>query len=552
MLYTFYKYLKNNGLISTIFKICSYLNKNGLFDFFNRVSQLNNYNKYDHPLESCSQNSLNSLPMIAVVVYKNDISAKDEKRIFNDFHNYDVVLVNSEDYAILFQELQFSRIIILYDLDLENLSKSIRMEINRLSLKIVNYGLTKKSLNNEINLVNKQKILVVNCFYYPLSFGGATIVVEELNKKFHENSLFDIYIFTITASNNKDLIGKIIRYEAFEQNVFTYYVDKLEHNNNLNNESNFLNAFESILLNLKPDIVHFHSIQGMGEEMINICHKIHIKTIVTCHDFWWVTEKQFLTTQNFLDNNVDNNVFQILKNEESMIVMNRKNALKKVNLILSPSVFLKKILLKLDFKNIKFNKNGIKIPRNNFSYSRVDKNSIVFGFIGGKSEIKGFNLIIEAFKKINSKKIKLIIVDNTTSLGYSSITINDLKGIPNYELIPSFKQNEIDLFYQRIDILLYPSLAIESFGLAPREAACRNKLIIATDIGGITEDISQNSNFYLPLSPKFDFEELCLKINQACILIEEGKKNYSKSFKYRDFSRQANELEDIYLSILNE
>ncbi|MEQ1076365.1 glycosyltransferase [Acinetobacter johnsonii] len=552
MLYTFYKYLKNNGLISTIFKICSYLNKNGLFNFFNRVSQLNNYNKYDHQLESCSQNSLNSLPMIAVLVHKNNISAKDETRIFNDFHNYDVVLVNSEEYAILFQELQFSRIVILYDLDLENLSKSIRMEINRLSLKIVNYDLTKKSLNNEINLVNKQKILVVNCFYYPLSFGGATIVVEEINKKIHDSNLFEIYTFTITASNNKDLIGKVLRYEAFEQNVFSYYVDKLKHNSNFNNQPDLLNAFENILSNLKPNLVHFHSIQGMGEEMINICHKINIKTIVTCHDFWWLTEKQFLTTQNFLDNNVDNNVFQILKNEESTIVMNRKNALKKVNLILSPSVFLEKILLKLDFKNIKFNKNGIKIPTNNFSYSRVDKNSIVFGFIGGKSEIKGFNLIIEAFKKINSKKIKLIIVDNTTSLGYSSITINDLKGIPNYELIPSFKQDEIDLFYQRIDILLYPSLAIESFGLAPREAACRNKLIIATDIGGITEDISQNSNFYLPLSPKFDFEELCLKINQACILIEEGKKNDSKSFIYRDFSRQANELEDIYLAILNE
>ncbi|MCU4394083.1 glycosyltransferase [Acinetobacter parvus] len=552
MLYTFYKYLKNNGLIATFFKICTYLNNNGLVNFFNRILQLNKYNKFDLSLEGCSPNSLNSLPMIAVVIYKNSISPENKEKLLSNFFNFDIIFVNFENCNVLFQEMQYSRIIILCDLEFEDLSNSIQIEINRLSLKVIKYALKNENLNSRNICFNKKKVLVVNCFYYPLSFGGATIVVEEINKKIHDSNLFEIYTFTITASNNKDLIGKVLRYEAFEQNVFSYYVDKLKHNSNFNNQPDLLNAFENILSNLKPNLVHFHSIQGMGEEMINICHKINIKTIVTCHDFWWLTEKQFLTTQNFLDNNVDNNVFQILKNEESTIVMNRKNALKKVNLILSPSVFLEKILLKLDFKNIKFNKNGIKIPTNNFSYRRVDKNSIVFGFIGGKSEIKGFNLIIEAFKKINSKKIKLIIVDNTTSLGYSSITINDLKGIPNYELIPSFKQDEIDLFYQRIDILLYPSLAIESFGLAPREAACRNKLIIATDIGGITEDISQNSNFYLPLSPKFDFEELCLKINQACILIEEGKKNDSKSFIYRDFSRQANELEDIYLAILNE
>ncbi|MBL3480222.1 hypothetical protein ELP88_29905, partial [Klebsiella pneumoniae] len=47
------------------------------------------------------------------------------------------------------------------------------------------------------NKAAKQKnILSVNCYYNPRSFGGATVVAEELNKRFDSNGNINIHVVT--------------------------------------------------------------------------------------------------------------------------------------------------------------------------------------------------------------------------------------------------------------------------------------------------------------------------------------------------------------------
>ncbi|MCV5198081.1 glycosyltransferase, partial [Escherichia coli] len=52
--------------------------------------------------------------------------------------------------------------------------------------------------------------------------------------------------------------------------------------------------FKHVLDLVKPDLVHFHSIQGLGVTMLDICHQRNIPIVVTAHDYWWLYEHQFI------------------------------------------------------------------------------------------------------------------------------------------------------------------------------------------------------------------------------------------------------------------
>jgi len=50
------------------------------------------------------------------------------------------------------------------------------------------------------------RVLSVNCLYYPRSFGGATIVAEEVNKRINALNGFEVHVFTALPSSVAPLI----------------------------------------------------------------------------------------------------------------------------------------------------------------------------------------------------------------------------------------------------------------------------------------------------------------------------------------------------------
>jgi O-antigen biosynthesis protein len=80
------------------------------------------------------------------------------------------------------------------------------------------------------------------------------------------------------------------------------------------------------------------------------------------------------------------------------------------------------------------------------------------------------------------------------NLGFASYNQQDLAGIPNAEIVPAYTQSNIDGFFASIDVLLFPTQWKESFGLTVREALARNVWVIATDAGGVIEDIKPGQN----------------------------------------------------------
>ncbi len=344
------------------------------------------------------------------------------------------------------------------------------------------------------------RVLSVNCYYYPRSFGGATIVAEEVNKRINALDGFEVHVFTtLPSSVTPPYTTK--RYEADGINIYGVGLpDRLDEKAQFENPE-IVSAFAEVLALVQPDIVHFHSIQGIGISVVDLCAQKGIKYIVTLHDAWWLCGRQFMIDkqgkycgQKKIDlgvcaSCVENNIVNLHRNKRLI------TGLRNASALLAPSRFFADFHIANGFDNVQINKNGIVKPASALRFRQ--KGDLRFGYVGGNTEIKGVHLIKKVFSDLPGCNVKLVLVDNALNLGFASYHQEDVVGIPNVEIVPAYTQGNIDEFFSSIDVLLFPTQWKESFGLTVREALARNVWVITTDAGGVVEDIVPGRNGYI-------------------------------------------------------
>ncbi len=175
---------------------------------------------------------------------------------------------------------------------------------------------------------------------------------------------------------------------------------------------------------------------------------------------------------------------------------------------------------------------------------------------GGRSAIKGFPLIVEAFSHLKDDHVSLKIVDPSRALRVTSISENELSrvgGIKSVEILPAFSQQSIDEFYQGIDVLLFPTQAMESFGLSVREAILRDVWVIAPDVAGLRSLVEDGVNgFTIPFDN--DWKNLLAAIQRTIDHFRrfEGQMiDLSGSATIASFPEQARAVAAIYDDVLN-
>ncbi|MBV6304447.1 glycosyltransferase [Candidimonas humi] len=351
------------------------------------------------------------------------------------------------------------------------------------------------------NVVKAKRVLSVNIYYGPRSYGGATIVAEQVNNIVNEgDSAFNVYVFTTLPTAGVPAYG-IRRYEYRGGVVFGVGLpDALDPLAQFQNRD-MVKPFLEVLDIVRPDIVHFHSIQGIGISIIDACEQRGIPTVITLHDAWWLCGRQYMVNrqgkfcgQTRIDLDICARCVDD-KNLNSIRQRELRSALNKATLLVSPSEYFADFYIQngVPKEKLRVNKNGIKPPRPYAKYKRPGP--LVFAYVGGKTDIKGYSLVKESFSDLPVKDdIKLVIVDNTYNLGFPSYSPSDISGEEWVEIVPAYTQETIDEFFNGVDVLLFPTRAKESFGLVVREAIARNVWVISTDSGGAVEDIVPGKN----------------------------------------------------------
>jgi glycosyltransferase involved in cell wall biosynthesis len=134
---------------------------------------------------------------------------------------------------------------------------------------------------------------------------------------------------------------------------------------------------------------------------------------------------------------------------------------------------------------------------------------------------------------------EFVFVDHSKESGYE---LNEKWGAVPIKFIGREKQSDIVNLYRKIDVLFAPSIWPESFGLVTREAEACGCWVVASNLGGIGEDVIEGQNGHV-----IDPNESALSAVLSKIDMQPGKyKALSKRNNPNPVSQQVKEIVEFY------
>lgn len=354
-------------------------------------------------------------------------------------------------------------------------------------------------------------ILVANVFFAPHSYGGATIVAQEVAHALIRRGGFQVTAVSLCCRAGiadyavlKTEVDGIVNYQINVPEGRSYGAA-------YDNPGITARVAELIHI-LDPDLVHAHCLQYLGTGVITAARDQNVPVILSVHDFWWICERQFMIQMD-----------QTYCGQHPIKITQCKGCVENywaartrfehlqtmgglVEIVTYPSQFAKGLSENSGFatgRGVVW-ENGIRLPDKTFakkqSARRRQDRRLVFGFVGGPSQIKGWPLIKDAFAGLSETDFRVIVVDG--SMDGSWWQGHDFSGLPGeWEVHPRFTQDEMDGFYSKTDVLLFISQWKETFGLVIREALARGVRVIQTDSGGSTEHGYIAQEDLIPIGP---------------------------------------------------
>ncbi|MEL0633149.1 glycosyltransferase [Pseudoalteromonas carrageenovora] len=396
-------------------------------------------------------------------------------------------------------------------------NQQLREKIANNALKRVKAEYTVKALGEKfvsdiantvnVNTKSKKKIALVNVFFPPQSIGGATRVLSDnfdiLQKQYGDD--FELVVFT-----SDDRCTTPYKLETYQHQGVIVYRSTILFRENMDwhpKDENMYDLFEEFLQLEQPDLVHFHCVQRLTASVVEATKDNNIPYIVTAHDAWWISDHQFLIDQKdnvYPNGHPDMFAPRVLPNNVSLSdsierINYYKELLNGAAKLLTVSECFADIYAQNGYPDIVVNKNGISStvqwqPKNT-DYTE----NVVCAHIGGMANHKGYFLLKEAIEQQQPKNLEMLIVDHSKEQGYEH---KSKWGNVPVTYIGRVNQQGVVNLYQKIDVLFAPSLWPESYGLVTREAAASSCWVVASNMGGIGEDVEATNGH--KITPNLD------------------------------------------------
>ncbi|MEZ5715600.1 MAG: glycosyltransferase family 4 protein [Paracoccaceae bacterium] len=352
-------------------------------------------------------------------------------------------------------------------------------------------------------------ILIANVFFAPYSYGGATVVAEQVAQELAAQTGARVSVVSMVQDDS------LVPYKPIKAQtggIVNYIVNVPRHRSyaELYDNPQVTQIVARLMDLLEPDLLHAHCIQEMGAGIFSAAKARGIPVILSVHDFWWLCDRQFMIKpdQSYCGQNPIR--LEACRGcvEDFSAARTRRDYLMGqaalVDLVTYPSRFALDLSESSGFapgKGVVW-ENGVRLPGPGFFDARAARRAkdptLTFGFLGGPSQIKGWPLLRRAFSKLDRDDYRLLLVDG--SLDGTWWKGVDLKSLDDrYEIYPRFSQDEMDAFYARVDVLLFLSQWKETFGLAIREAVSRGIAVIQTDSGGTVEHAFARPDRLIPI-----------------------------------------------------
>jgi len=342
----------------------------------------------------------------------------------------------------------------------------------------------------------KLRVLFANIYYAPRSYGGATLVVEEMSRHLKAQDV-DVHIYTGLPHKTPDRA-----LTRSDQDGITVFATPTSDSDMVGafDDPEAADRFGRVLDAVQPHVVHLHALQGLTASLAAACCARGIPYVITLHDAWWLCARQFMVREDgtyCFQKSIDLRICQncmpgAFHLEHRWRLM--QSALRGAALLISPSESHRQLHLAngIAEDRIVVAPNGVRLPTSHIP--RTTTESLRFAYVGGNVDVKGHHIVKRAFESLSRPDWQLILVDNTLNLGFSSVEAAEWNVQGQIRIVPAYRQDDLDAFFAGVDVLVFPSQWKESFGLTVREALARDVWVIATDGGGPAEAIAHGVN----------------------------------------------------------
>jgi glycosyltransferase involved in cell wall biosynthesis len=306
--------------------------------------------------------------------------------------------------------------------------------------------------------------------------------------------------------------------------------------------------FRDILQGVKPDLIHFQHLIALSADLPAIAAQEDVPFITTLHDFWPICQRVNLLDwrQSVCEGPLKADchtcvaggpakpavsagaipVIRMVKmlipvrlRRRARLWLSRQNPVETPRpvLVSTPAVFARRldlfkqsillsrrILAPSQYLRSQYIRNGfpqrievvsLGIPSPGSVKPVLPSQGIVFGTIGSMIPIKGFHVLIHAFMSVPNPDARLHLYGREdVSPEYVSRLKESARQDPRIQFMGPFSPDLRQQVYEKVDVIVIPSLVPETFSLVAHEALQSHKPVIASRLGALSELVVDNVN----------------------------------------------------------
>ncbi len=259
-------------------------------------------------------------------------------------------------------------------------------------------------------------------------------------------------------------------------------------------------AFSSLLLSLKPQLLHFHNLPGLSVNLIRLAKNAGIPTILTAHDYWGFCHRQTLTRPNgelcsdfsecsrCLSTYVDSEGEKRPISERNIYV---KTRLRELDVMLAPSDYLAAQYRHADAapERLLVVSNGVNLQR----FSPPPKGLttgelLVFGVASHLGKHKGIAELLKAIGRLpRNSPARFDIAGSGPLEGKIRFFTKWHRNGHMVRFVGSISPDQMKSFYAGLDVFICASNWPENQPRTIMEAMACGLPVIATNLGGCPE-----------------------------------------------------------------
>ncbi len=329
------------------------------------------------------------------------------------------------------------------------------------------------------------KVLIFNTLYAPNVHGGAERSVQRLA----ENLVRNGHKVTVCSTSNKTYTGTLNGVNLIYLKVHNLFwgqeINKyLKLTRILWHCIDSFNIFaartiRNIIVDEKPDVIHTNNLAGLSVVIWRQANKLNVPVVHTLRDYYLTCPKS--TRYN------KGSICEQSCISCSFLSVPKRIQSRNVDVVVGISNRVLEIHRQLGFfTGIKSHIVPNSINIQNITSERSDLSLLRFGYLGRLSQEKGLEVLLNVFKQLDERIVKLNIGGDG-----AQEYVSKLKSKYEASNISFWGTVEPELFFDQVDCLVVPSQWEEPFGRVVIEALNFGKPVIVSDKGGLPEIIKE-------------------------------------------------------------